>query len=834
MSMLVLRASVRHTLRHPGLVLLSVVGIALGVGVTLGVDLANESARRAFALSMERVTGKATHHIAGGPLGVPEGLYRELRIRHGLRNSAPLVEGHLVVRGESLQVLGVDPFSEAGFRTLTGAPGRSAVTRLVSEPGSVLLAQPTAQRLGLDVGDAIEFPVNGRHERLVLADFIIGETEAALDGLLVTDIATAQVWLGTPGYLSRIDLALTPQEVAYVRSILPASVDLQRSSGRPRAMEEMTRAFRLNLTALSLLALLVGMFLIYNTMSFAVLQRRTLLGELRVIGVTRSMLFAVTLGEALVLGTVGTLLGFGLGIVLGSGLVGLVTRTINDLYFTLTITDFYIAPWSFAKALVLGLGGSVLAAAVPAMEASLSMPRTVQARSSIEGKARWLTPRLAALAVPCLALAWMLLHLSAREILPGFVALFLLVAAAVLLTPLAVRIAATLGRRLSGNGAGAISTLAMRGVTASQSRTGVATAALMVAVAAAVGVGVMVSSFRTTVAGWLESTLQADIYVSVPAASSGQYLDADVVGMLSRLPGVRELSTGRFVNLRSADGLTRVNVLDPARASRRGFLFKSSSGDTLWEDFAAGNAVLISEPLAYRRQLAVGDSVQLRTARGERKFAVGGIYRDYGSDRGRMVMHRDLYARYWDDPRVSAAGLYLEPDADPSQVLQQVRQLKVGAVPLDVEHSAEIRRESLEIFDRTFTITQVLRVQVLFVAFVGILSALTALQLERRKELGVLRAVGFTPAELHRLVTAQTGFIGLVAGVTAIPLGLGIALILIDVINRRSFGWSMDTHFPLLDLVLALVLAVAAAIVAGLYPAYEMARTSPAEALREE
>ncbi len=242
---------------------------------------------------------------------------------------------------------------------------------------------------------------------------------------------------------------------------------------------------------------------------------------------------------------------------------------------------------------------------------------------------------------------------------------------------------------------------------------------------------------------------------------------------------------------------------------------------------------MVSEPYAYRHDVGVGDKIKLRTDNGERAFTVVGVYYDYGSDEGRVTLSRRTYNRHWRDRAITSMGIYARADADVAEIEARLRDVAAGQ-ELHIRSNASLRQASLEVFDRTFAITAVLRLLVTIVAFVGVLSALAALQLERARELAILRVNGLTPRQLWQLVTAETGLMGLCAGVLALPLGIGMALALILVINRRSFGWTMQVSLDPAILAQGLLLALLAALLAGLYPAFKMARTPPALALREE
>jgi putative ABC transport system permease protein len=427
---------------------------------------------------------------------------------------------------------------------------------------------------------------------------------------------------------------------------------------------------------------------------------------------------------------------------------------------------------------------------------------------------------------------------AGRSLAWSYVGLFALILGAALLTPLAMIAAA----RLIGPGLdrllGLPGRMAARGVVASLSRTGVAVAALMVAVAATIGVGLMIQSFRATVASWLETSLVADVYVAAPALaasrSGASTLDPAVVARVREMPGVAAVGTYRGVRVASPLGSTQLVALEIGPGSYRQFRFLAGSPESVWPAFQDGGAAIVSEPYAYRHGLAIGSLLTLRTDRGERMFPVVGVFADYGSDRGVVMVSRRTYEAHWDDRGVSSMGLALEAGQDVEAVIAGLRARVGQGQELQIRSNRAIRAASLEIFDRTFAITGVLRVLATVVAAIGVLSALMALQLERARELGVLRAQGLMPREVFCLVVTETGLLGAIAGVLAVPVGVGMALVLIHVINRRAFGWSIETTVPVEIVLQAVGFAVLAALAAGVYPAWRLARTPPAPALRAE
>jgi putative ABC transport system permease protein len=843
------RSSLRFLTRHPGQLALTVLGVALGVAVVVAIDLAIQSSRAAFQVSTETVAGRATHQVVGGPAGLPASVLTELRVELGIRASAPVVEGYALsdeLPGRGLRILGVDPFSERPFRPyLAPGSGELEVSVLLTEPRALFVSRGTADDAGLAPGDRLPLLVGGQRVDGALAGILEPESGLGTQGLrdlLLMDVATAQEILEMPGRLTRIDLVLPDGEsgralLARVEEALPQGAFVQTTGTRTEQMSGMLAAFDLNLRALSLLALVFGMFLIYNAMTFSVVQRRELLGALRAAGVTRGEITRLVLGESLITGLVGSALGLGLGIVLGRGLVGLVTQTINDLYFVLSVESLQLPVWSLVKGGVMGVGATFLAGLPAIREAVNAPPRASLTRSVVEDRTRELVPRAAALGAALGVAGALALALSERSLLVAFLGLFGILLGVALVTPLATVGFVRLLRPLLAGTVGILGTLAARGVVAALSRTAPAVAALVVAVSVTVGLGTMIASFRGTVVRWLDHTLQADVYISplTPMASRAEgTLPPELVERLRSAPFIEGVSTYRGVTAPGPEEETRLVALDLHPRGEASFAFIEGDAVSAFRAFRAGEGVIVSEPFAYRRGLELGDPVPIPGARTPTSLPVAGIFTDYGSEQGVVMMSRLAYDRLFDDPGITSLGFFLPPGADAEEAVARFQGMVGDDEVVFIRSNQGLRQASLEVFDRTFAITAVLRALAFAVAFIGVLSALMALQLERARELGVLRANGLTPGQVWTLVTTQTGIMGLVAGVLAIPAGLLLAVIMIYVVNRRSFGWTLQMEAGPELFLQAVLLAVLGALLAGLIPAWRMSRTSPAVALRDE
>jgi putative ABC transport system permease protein len=860
-----------------------VVGITLGVAVAVAVDLANASAGRAFDLSTEAVTGRATHQITGGPQGLDQAIYARL-LREGLIvEAAPVISEYVAspqLGDRLIQMLGVDPFAEAPFRDYFGDQDRGQqalpvgqLTGFLTQPGAVLISTTVAERYGLQAcPDAIQpgnenctldLEVAGQLHRARIAGLLQpggegqgrdGLSARALEGLILVDIATAQELTGRLGTLDRIDLilpegcleasALAGQrespgcpEAERIRALLPAGAQLLSVAARTGTVQEMTAAFRLNLTALSLLALVVGMFLIYNTMTFSVVQRRPLFGTLRCLGVTQREVFLLVASEALVVGVLGAILGVGLGVLMGQGAVRMVTQTINDLYFVVTVQGVQVPASSLVKGALLGVAATLLTAAPPAWEAASVPPRAALSRAGLEAKAR-MAVWLAAGAGALLLVGGAGLLLPAHDLVVSFTGTFAVIVGFATLAPLATLSLMRAITPLLGRVWGTLGRMAPRDVVNALSRTAVAVAALMVAVSVSIGVSLMVSSFRHTVVTWLDQTLQGDVYLSAPtltATQSSAPLEPAVIPVLRNWPEVERVDLLRSATVDSPGGPVHVAATDnPTLAEERIFLSAGGPAGQIQAALESGS-VLVSEPFANRFDLPrQGARITLNTAAGPREFPVAGIYYDYASSQGTVLMDLQVYRELWQDDTLTAAALRLPEGADADRVAEA---LQAGLAPVQrlvVRPNRELRADVLEVFDRTFAITGALQLLATVVAFIGVLSALLSLQLERQRELGILRAIGMTARQLWGLIMVETGLMGSVAGLLAMPTGFTLAWILIYIINRRSFGWTLQMQVEPGPFVLAWLVAVVAALLAGIYPAYKMGQIATAEALHAE
>lgn len=821
-------------MRHRWQSILALVGISIGIAVTTSIDTAITSSQRAFQLSGESVSGKSTHQIVSVTAGLPEEEYAKLRLA-GFDHSAPVVEGTLRSGSRQFQVLGVDPFSEPMFRQYM-----EAKVEHFSLNGKAFVILHRSLQRDYSAGDQIEFIFSGKRKTALVSGFFAFSTHPeAGKNIVLTDISVAQNLVDMQGKLSRIDLILEnpEEEIKEVQNILGKEINIESSSKRQKTLASISSAFETNLRALSLMALVVGAFLIYNTMNFSIVQRRPLFATLRSLGVYRSEIFRLVLFESAILALIGTLAGIALGFGLAQGLIRLIASTINDMFYAVEVSRLSLTPLLIAKALLLGFTVTIVSALFPAIEASRSAPGLARLRSGYEKQFKRQSLYAIPVAVLILLAATLLFLFPGLNLFFSFFGLFLVIVALALLTPATIYFITALTARIVRTPSVFIR-YAIRSSKTSLSRLGPAVAALMIAVSVTVSIGLMIGSFRGTILSWLKQTLVADVYVAPadPSPAASMSLPDDFVNKVLNIDGIESWSLFRATFIETKGIRFRLIAPDFTGSSeeeaRSAFTFVRSLSDP-WKKFHEG-AVFVSESFVQKYGYDVSSGIEMPNASGKKSYLIAGVFRDYASQTGTVMITGEQYRKDWQDDHVTSIGLFLKEGVSADDIAQQVLARAGDDLTIQAETTRTLKELAISIFDKTFAITSSLRILAMIVAFVGILSSLLALILERNRENAILRSLGATPGQIAFLTLLQSIFFGLLAGALAIPSGILLARLLVEVINVRSFGWSMPLILSTKTLLQTFAIALIPSLVAAIYPAIRAGKTNLAAALKEE
>lgn len=817
------RLILRPLRTEPVRTLLTVLSVALGIAVVLAIELASDAAAGSFRSSLETVAGEADYEVTAVG-GLDERLYAQLSTLPIAIRVRPRLEDHAVMleTKQTMPLIGVDLVAHALDGTSTLGP--------VSEHGELILASASGRK----PGDQVTLRVNDQDHRMTVRATVPSDTAFA-----VVDLGTAQRLLNRAGRIDRLLIDAPEALEAQLKRALPSGATLAPFGARTEENRKMLAGFRSNLIILSYIALVVGAFLIYNTISVSVVRRRAEIGILRALGMTRATVLTMFLAEAALFGVAGIVIGVPLGRLMAEAAVGAIGATVQNLYVSSQPGAIALTWWATLQAVLAGLAVTLAAAWAPAREAAAIAPVEAMARGRKDydvGRQQYRQLGWAALCAALAYLASLAPPLGRRPIF-GYAAAALLVLSASLATPAFVHFVTNASRNLLGRLLGVEARLASQSLDAALRRTAVLIAALITAVAMLVSVGIMVGSFRETVIQWIDSQLQADLFLrpAVPAtADRFPTLSAGVAERVAALPMVSMVDQFRAYPIHFR-GLPVTLGSGDANVVRRRGAFRLLEGDpeAAYQAMIDSDAAIVSEPFVNKHGVHVGDVLPLPLGDRIHSIRVVGVYTDYSNERGYIIMHRDRLLRYLPDPAPSNLAVYLKPGTNLTQAQRAIETTLADSRVLILPNQT-LRREAILIFDRTFAITYALEIVAVFVAVVGVAGALLALVIDRRRELSLLRFLGAARSQIRKLILCEAGLIGLLSVAGGVILGGVLSLVLVYVINKQSFGWSIQFHIPIAILLGALAIIFTATLLAGLYPARIALALNPIEVIHEE
>jgi putative ABC transport system permease protein len=843
------RLMLRPLLQEPVRAILTILAVTLGVAVVLAIDLAGTAAAGSFRASMETLAWDNDLEIVAAG-GVPETVIGSLAaLPYSIRIS-PRVEDSAVIAStqQTIPLIGLDLVAEGISASNAAIPAPSSNEPFApAEDAMHFLQSPESiwvgASLGKKPGDQMRLLINDKIREFTIRG--VYPDSNGSESAIVMDIAAAQRALNRFGRVDRILLKVpeVPSLAEWqqrVRAALPVGVEIRAQGTGTDENRRMLAAFRWNLRLLSYIALIVGAFLIYNTISVSVVRRRPETGIVRALGASRGAVLAAFMGEAAFFGMAGAAFGLPVGRLMASGAVKLMAATVESLYVSSRPGSIELSAWSVALAFVIGVGVAIVSAYSPAREASLVSPVEAMARGRREYMTRvhksrdlWFALALGIAA----AVAARVPPIGGKPVF-GYFAAILLVVASALAIPAFTDAVISRSSRWLGKILGVEALLASQCLSASLRRTSVLVGALSTAIAMMTSVGIMVGSFRETVLLWMNDRLPADLYLrpaGAPAPDRHPTVSLELADKISKLPGVAGVDRLRAYEI-SYDGLpaTLASVdLSALRSDHRSNFFSGRPTEQVLSQIRGADDVLVSEPFTYKHHVRAGDTIALALGAARPSFRIADVYYDYGSERGTILMDRQTMLRYLPDPAPSNLAIYVAPTAASETVREEITQASAGYRVL-VASNRDLRAEAIRIFDRTFAITYALEAVAVIVAVMGVAGALLALVIDRRRELGLLRFLGASTGQVRKQILVEAGLLGLLANFAGLALGFALSLVLIYVINKQSFGWTIRFHWPVAVLLVAISVVYVATVLAGLYPAQVAVRLNPLEAVHEE
>jgi putative ABC transport system permease protein len=802
---------------HPVRALVAVGAIAIGVALAFAIHLINAAAFNEFSAAAKSLSGQSDLQVRDVAPTFDENLFPVLAQRDGIAVASPVLEINAGVAGQkdSLKILGLDVFRAAAISPdMIGVPAEnSAFDGLMDD--SIFLSPAAMQWLKVKIGDMLKLRSGSGYVQLRVAG---GLTRSrAGQRIAVMDIGAAQWRFNRIGQLSRIDLKLsdgadrTTFRAALIKE-LPAHFLITETEDQEERTANMSRAYRVNLNVLALVALFTGAFLVFSTQALSVIRRRQQFAFLRVIGWTRRQVLAHVLLEGALLGTLGSLAGLALGYGIAAATLSLFGGDLGGGYFPGVKPAIQFPPLAALLFFLAGSGVAILGAASPAWQAARARPAPALKSGSEDASLSRLASPWPALV--CLLLGALFSRLSPVGGLPvfGYLAVALLLIGGITLMP---RLAALFFTGLGKQARGALPMLVFSRLANAPNQASIALGGVLSSFSLMVAMAIMVASFRVSVDDWLSHILSADLYVSSTGSTETGVLGPKERQAIASTPGVERAEYLRVVQLTlDADQPSvalvarHIDTADPGKSLPMVEELKASElppdAPPVWVSEAMVD--LYGHTLGKRILLPIGGRLQEAT--------VAGVWRDYARQSGAIMIRLADYQRLSGDPDVNDASLWLKEGTSATQVANALRELPF-ADTLEISEPGEIRTESLKIFDRSFAVTYLLEGVAIVIGLFGIAATFSAQTLARAKEFGMLRHVGVARRQILGMLAAEGGLLTLIGIVVGFVLGWCISLILVFVVNPQSFHWTMQMHMPwgLLGAV-ALALLVSAGVTA--------------------
>ena len=846
--------SFRHLFDSPLRTALTVMGVAVGVATLVGISSINRSVTNAFRSTIDTVAGKADVSIAGTSAGFPEELLEQARSVKGVLHVAGTLTAVAPVKdspGESLYVMGIDFLDDGYFRSYEGVDrdvGKlNDDLEFLNSTDRILVGERFAKSHALTTGSSFQLITKDGAKDFIVHGLLkeTGPVTAFGGSVGVMFFGSVQEAFGRGRVFDRLDVKVDPTigwepVVNELRQKFGPAYEVDRPDSRGASVETMVRSFQLGLNLGSAVALLVGVFLVYNTVSISVLQRRREIGTLRALGTTKRDIRTLFALEAFLLGTIGSAIGIPFGLLVGRGAISWVSDTVSQIYVRVNAQDVQLGFTEVAFGAALGILGSIFAALRPAFVASGVQPvealrKDVAAGAGAVEVRSW--PTYAGLTL--FALAWPATFIPPPvENLPigGYICIFFILMGATLLSPLLLR---RLNTPLAGPGEllwGFSGRLAADNFARAPVRTAVPVSALSVGVAMSITIGAFIGSFQSSAETWIRQSIPADLFVTSSAKVAGVQNQPMAASIGDELQGFESVDALDRLRVYPADVLgLRVFIISliPEVYERRGKpTILSGSLPTPAE--REQDIITISENFARRRSLKVGDSFEVKTPTGMHTWKVGAVIIDYTSDQGSIIMERKHFIRQFNDDQIDSFHLYVDDPTKIEAVRQRVTERFGKSFDLYVLSNAELRDEAMNLVGSAFKVTYAMEVVAVLLALLGIINTLLAAVLDRTREIGLLRAIGADRRQVLKLIAAEASFIGLVGGLMGLAVGAVVGFVLTKVVGVQATGWSFPFQFPWVTALQMLIISIVASTLAGLYPARRAANLDVVEALAYE
>jgi len=848
--------SLRHLRRHRLRTFLTFLGIALGVATIIAIAIVNRTLTGSFHRTIELLAGKAVLQVVNGESGVRESIFPLIRDAEGVKDAAPIVEGFLPVvgfQGERLFIYGVDFLADPSIREhrFVGPPSDlESALDFIAQPDSLAITESFSRRLGLPPGSRMVLATSRGTRTYIVRALLREQGSAKVFGgsFALMDLPVAQIALGKEGKLDTVDLTIEEGEGTEtvrqrIQTRLRDAAQVERPSRRGEQTELLLDSYRIGLFFVSLVALFVASFLIYSTVSVSVVERKREIGTLRCLGMQRRDVVGLFIWESLIIALFASAAGIGMGFLFAKAAVLSVGQTVSNLFLQVDLLRTTLSLKDLGVGFASGVGVSILAALYPAWKAGRVTP--------LEGyrQTPW-SPQVQEISRAPLAgffllllspLIW-LLSLSdlggVEKFTLGIVAMLVFLLGLCFLAPLLIRIWVRLLRPFLRRLSWLEGELASDNLARSPVRCGIAISQIMISLAAIFTIAALVHSVRGSLLSWVDQMVTADLVIHSGARSAGPLnvpLKEELAAPLEAIGGVQFVDLYRLIRSTYEGKPIVIESLFTEIAQRvRIVPMVQGERETALREMAAGKGIIVSESFQSRFGKGQGDAVYLPTPSGRLSFKILGVYVDYSSDIGSVLIDRAWYKKIWHDDLVDAFDLWLAPGADQEKVIQEIKRGYGEKYQLFISTHSELRENVVDLMEQSFRVNYAAQLVAIIVAVFSVINTLLTSVLDRTREIGVLRALGVTQRQLRLMVMAEAGWMGLIGGLLGVFAGTIMAYHHVVYNTKALTGWTFQYHYPFHVAVLCLVLSVALCLMAGYAPARKAASTRIVEAIGYE
>ena len=817
------------------LTFLSVLGIALGIGLFTGVKVASDRAITSFESGIMGMNPYANYEVLDiSGIDFDEKVYIDVRTLE--ESSFPVMKafGYISAFRDTIDINGI--YTVKAVRFFGSSPHQKIdIEHFYRETNGILITKKFADRYSLKKGNELKALVYNREYTLKIVDIL--DSESLLTNTVIMDIGNFQEHFGVTGTLSKIDLISDEKTVDKIRQILPVNLRIEKKEEIFRNQKALVASFRYNLQFVSLIAILVGIFLLYNTVFISVVKRRTEIGILRGLGASKKTVILLFTVHGVVLGLIGSLLGILFGQLAAYFSVIAVEKTISTMYSTISIADYMITKRDAIAALLLGLFVSLLASAIPSYEASKIRPTESSREGSFENRYRRYQGIISLAGVLCISGGIAISYLDYRYTpfefpVLAYGGILFIIMGFTLVSPFYLRIILRILKGPLERIFRAIGKVTLGDMNGSIYRFSVALMSVAISSALIIALLMLIFSFRGSLMGWIHKNITADVYIK-PASCKANYcfypLSEKAIETVKEFPEVEGFDKFRGMQLELFGKKVTAGFADVG--IKRKYLGRRYSDreyeEVLKEMEGPEHIAGISEFLSIKYGFKKGDTIDLKSPAGNVKFIINDIFSSYSTTAGFIYIDRKWLKKYWGLDDATQISVYLKKDVDVTRFIHKVRERLSPEYSLEIMNNQELRDKVLDIFNKSFAITYAIEFISIIVSLIGVINTLLALVFERKREISIMRYLGGSWTQIQQTLMLSAGIVGVTGIVLGMLLGPLMSIILIQVVNKVSFGWEIHFRIPFSYLSAVTVILFATTLFAGFLPSKVARKIDP-------